>query len=189
MLTLGHPVTHTSTGLLTGIAGRAAQTSPHAGAAEHAARNAVAEILTPDDILLDLDVPTKERAMEELARFIGARHGLLDRDVHAGLVERERIGSTALGLGVAIPHARVKGLSHAIAAFVRMKWAILFDAPDGKPVSDILVLLVPWHATEEHLLLLAQAAEMFCDTSFREDLRACVETAEVHAAFAQWRRP
>ena len=148
MLTLGHPATHASTGLLTGITGRAAQTSPHAGAAEHAACNAVAEILTPDDILLDLDVPTKERAMEELARFIGARHGLLDRDVHAGLVEREKIGSTALGLGIAIPHARVKGLSHAIAAFVRMKWAILFDAPDGKPVSDMLVLLVPRHATD-----------------------------------------
>ena len=187
MLTSGHPATtDTSTWLHTDITGHAAQASLHAGAAERAARNAVAEILTPDDILLDLDVPTKGRAIEEVARFIGARHGLLDRDVHARLVEREEVGSTALGLGVAIPHARVKGLSHAIAAFVRMKWAILFDAPDGKPVSDMLVLLVPRQATDTHLLLLAQAAEMFCDNAFRERLRKCVDGAEIHAAICQW---
>ena len=108
--------------------------------------------------------------MEEIARVVGERHGLHAVDVYASLVERERIGSTALGCGVAMPHARVKGLARPVAAFVRTRLAIPFDAPDVKPVTDVLVLLVPRQATDEHLLLLAQAAEMFCDHSFREDL-------------------
>jgi len=150
-------------------------------------RNAIAAILTPTDILLDVDVPTKNRAFEEAAGFIGGLHGLVDEEVHARLVEREKIGSTGIGHGFAIPHARVKGLSQPIIAFVRLKCAIEFEAPDGKPVSDMLCLLVPRHATERHLLLLAEAAEMFCDKSFREHLRGCLGAAEVHAAFVQWR--
>lgn len=151
-------------------------------------RNAIAAILTPADIILDLDVPTKERALEFIARFVGVRHGLLDEEVYASLGEREKIGSTALGCGVAIPHARVKGISRPVAAFVRLKMPIPFDARDGKPVSDMLVLLVPQDATEAHLLLLAQVAEMFCAKSFREGLRACTQAAEIHAAFTQWRQ-
>ena len=69
-----------------------------------------------------------------------------------------------------------------------MKIPIPFDAPDGKPVSDLFVLLVPQHATETHLSLLAGVAEMFCDVSFREELRACVQADRIHAAFATWRR-
>jgi PTS system nitrogen regulatory IIA component len=152
------------------------------------ARNAIAAILTPADILLDVDVPTKNRALEEAARHVAARHGLANDGVHASLVEREKFGSTALGRGIAIPHARVTGLSQPIAAFVRLKWAIAFDAPDGRPVSDMLCLLVPRRATEAHLLLLAEVAEMFCDKSFREELRSRVHAADVHEAFVRWRR-
>jgi nitrogen PTS system EIIA component len=153
-----------------------------------ASRNAIAEILTPADILLDLDASTKGRALEEIARFIGKRHGLADGEVHASLVEREKIGSTAIGCGVAIPHARVKNLFRPIAVFVRMKIPIPFDAPDGKPVDDLFVLLVPKHATETHLSLLAQVAEMFCDVSFREELRASAQIDMIHGAFANWRK-
>ena len=164
-------------------------TWPHQRARPSASRNAVAPILAPSDILLDLDVSTKDRALEEIARFIGARHGLVDGDVRASLAEREKVGSTAVGCGVAIPHARVKDLSRPIAAFVRTKIPIPFDAPDGKPVSDLFVLLVPRHATETHLRLLAQVAEMFIDVSFREGLRMCADVDGIHAAFAQWRQP
>lgn len=174
MLNSGCPMTHSAT-------------RARLVATTIASRNAIAAILNPSDVLLDLDVPTKKRALEDISRFVGARHGLVDEDVYASLVEREEIGSTALGQGFAIPHARVPGLSRPVAAFVRMKLAIPFDAPDGKPASDMLVILVPQHATEAHLLLLAQAAEMFCDPSFRERLRTSVDAPEVHAAFAQWR--
>ena len=109
--------------------------------------------------------------------------------MHASLAEREKIGSTAVGCGIAIPHARVKYLLRPAAAFVRMKIPIPFDAPDGKPVSDLFVLLVPQHATETHLALLAGVAEMFCDMSFREELRAGAEADRIHVAFARWRQP
>lgn len=176
MLNPACPTTHVATRL------RLVATAPAI-----ASRNAIATILNPSDVLLDLDVPTKKRALEEISRFLGARHGLVDGEVYASLVEREEIGSTALGQGLAIPHARVPGLSQAIAAFVRTEIPIPFDAPDGKPVGDMLVILVPQAATDAHLLLLAQAAEMFCDLSFRERLRASVDAADVHATFAQWR--
>ncbi len=163
-------------------------TGRHLCAAASAPRNAIAAILTPADILLDVDVPTKNRAFEEIAKVIAAPHGLVDGEVQASLVEREKIGSTAVGHGFAIPHARVRGLPQPIAAFVRLKCALDFDAPDGKPVSDILCLLVPRHATEAHLLLLAEVAEMICDKSFREHVRSCGNAAEVHAAFTRWRQ-
>jgi PTS system nitrogen regulatory IIA component len=150
-------------------------------------RNALAALMQPVDVLFNLDAATKARALEDVARFIGARHGLDAADVHAGLREREKLGSTALGRGVAIPHARVKGLAQPIAAFVRTRLAIPFDAPDGKPVGDLLVLLVPQAATDEHLQLLAQAAAMFCDPPFRERLQRCTDACDVHAAFMQWR--
>ena len=162
--------------------------APRLVATASESRNALAAILTPGDLLLDLDVPTKNRALQEIARFVGARHGLPERTVYASLVGREAVGSTALGCGVAVPHARVKGLSRPIAVFVRMKFAIPFDAPDGKPVSDMFVLLVPQQATDAHLLLLAEVAAMCCDPAFREDLRTCAEPADVHAAFARWRQ-
>ena len=144
-----------------------------------ASRNALAEILEPTDVLLGLDVATKSAALREIARFISARHQLSDAAVHASLVEREEIGSTGLGCGVAIPHARVKELARPVAAFVRTQIAIPFEAPDGKPVTDIIVLLVPHEATDDHLLLLAEVAEMFADRRFREDLRNCGDAGEV----------
>ncbi len=158
------------------------------GATAGASSNAIASILTADDVLLGLDVSSKHCAFAEIARFVGARHGLPVADVLAGLDEREELGSTAIGLGVAIPHARVRTLTQPIAAFVRLKWAIPFDAPDGKPVTDVLALLVPYHANDAHLLLLAQVAEMFCDKAFRESLRSCDQTTEVQSVFARWRQ-
>lgn len=159
---------------------------PEAGTGEH--RQCVADMLTPADIILALDVSTKERALEFIARFVGVRHGLIDGEAYAGLAERERLGSTALGNGVAIPHARVKGLSHPVAAFVRLRTPIPFGAPDGKPVGEMVILLVPMHATDEHLQLLAEIAEMYCDKSFREGLRACKQAAQVYASFRHWQR-
>jgi nitrogen PTS system EIIA component len=144
-------------------------------------RTAIAAILTPAYVLLGVDALTKERALEEIARFIAKRRGLVETEVHAGLVEREKIGSTGLGFGIAIPHARVKGLSRPVAAFVRTRFPISFGAPDDKPVSDMLVLLVPPDVADEHLHLLAEVAEMFSDRRLRENLRTRVDAAAVHA--------
>jgi PTS system nitrogen regulatory IIA component len=143
--------------------------------------NALAGVLAAEDILLDCDVTTRERAFACVATALGSHHGLAAQDIVAGLDTREALGSTALGQGVAIPHARLAGLKRAIAAFVRLRAAIPFDAPDGKPVSSLLVLLVPEGATDAHLELLAQAASLFCDKAFRDRLSHCATAPEILA--------
>ena len=99
--------------------------------------------------------------------------------LEAGLSRREQLGSTGLGEGVAIPHARVEGIAQIHIAYLRLKTPIRFDAPDGKPVSDIIVILVPKHATEEHLQILAETTQIFSDSKFRDRLHSCQHAMEV----------
>src|SRR5450755_2360773 len=120
----------------------------------------IGQLLSPADILLDLDVSTKTRVFEEVGRLFEQRHGLLRAQVVEGLSARETLGSTGLGLGIALPHARIKNLSQPMAAFVRLKLPIPFDAPDAKPVSHLVIFLAPEHATEHHLQILAEVAQM-----------------------------
>jgi PTS system nitrogen regulatory IIA component len=148
--------------------------------------NIVSDLLSEDDIILDLDAANKTRAFESVAEFLERRHGLDAEQVCRSLAEREELGSTGLGRGVAIPHARVKGLRHAAAVFARFALPIEFDAPDAKPVSDMLVLLVPAQPNDEHLKVLALVAEMFCDTSFRAELRSLAHPKDIHRLFAAW---
>jgi len=150
-------------------------------------QNPLGRILALEDILLDVDTPTRDGVFSCIATLIGTRHGLRAQDIAAGLAAREKLGSTALGQGVAIPHARLTGLARAIAAYVRLRPAIPFAAPDGKPVSSLLVLLVPEDATDAHLELLAQVATMFCARAFRDRLNACVTAPEILAALTGWR--
>jgi PTS system nitrogen regulatory IIA component len=149
-------------------------------------RNIVSDLLSKDDIILDLDAANKTRAFESIAELLERRHGLDAEQVRGSLAEREELGSTGLGRGVAIPHARVKGLRHAAAVFARFALPIEFDAPDAKPVSDMLVLLVPEQPNDEHLKVLALVTEMFCDTSFRAELRSLVHPKDIHRLFAAW---
>jgi PTS system nitrogen regulatory IIA component len=148
--------------------------------------NPVSRLLSTDDILLDVEASTKLRVFEEVARLFERRHGFSQAQVVEALCARESLGSTGLGHGVAIPHARIKGLQRAVVAYVRTRLSIPFDAPDGKPVSDMLVLLVPELATDEHLQLLAWSAQLFGDRRFREQLRTCAVPSEVRELFAGW---
>ena len=91
------------------------------------------------------------------------QRGLERGKVFDALFARERLGSTALGEAVAIPHGRIKGLREEMAAMLRLDGAIPFDAPDGQPVRLLVFLLVPEHATEEHLEILSEAAELLSD--------------------------
>ena len=102
------------------------------------------------------------------------------------LAKREEIGSTGLGQGVALPHARMANLAAPLAVYVRPDLPIDFGAPDGKPVTDILVVLVPTQAPEQHLHILAEAAQMFSDRRFREELRNCAGADQVYRLFADW---
>lgn len=148
--------------------------------------NRVGAALSVGRIRVDLLAATKHQVLDEAGKLFSTHEGWEVPYITSCLVAREQMGSTGLGQGVALPHARLKGLRHAVAGHIRLKMAIDFDAPDGKPVSDLLVLLVPEEATEEHLQLLADAASMLNERAFRERLRRCTEAAAVYQAFVDW---
>jgi PTS system nitrogen regulatory IIA component len=149
--------------------------------------NRIVTLLAEERILLDLAPRSRRGLFETTARLFADRPGLTATTVAQGLEAREALGSTAIGQGIALPHARVAGLRQPLAAFLRLRLPIAFDAPDDKPVSLVLVLLMPERTTETHLQLLAEAAEMFCDRDFRSQLRERSDAAGVHRAFAEWR--
>ncbi len=151
------------------------------------ALNLVASLLTDHRIVLDLELRNRQAVLGAAAAVLSEDCGLARGVVLECLAARERLGSTALGLGVALPHARVPGLKQPLAAYLRPQAPLLFDAPDDKPVDEFLVLLVPDKANQHHLEILAEAAQMFCDPEFRVRLRACANVAEVRSVFAVWR--
>jgi len=148
--------------------------------------NPVGALLRAEDILLDVDVTSRGSLLERVAAVLGERAHVSAAQVLAGLIAREELGSTALGHGVAIPHARMPQCSVVAGAFVRTRLAIPFGAPDLKPVSLFLGLLVPKQATERHLQLLATAANMFGDRAFRDALRTCPDAVSAQELFAAW---
>jgi PTS system nitrogen regulatory IIA component len=150
------------------------------------ATSKIGDLLSIDDIILELDAANKTRAFEVLADHLQRKHGLDAMQVCASLAEREELGSTGLGRGVAIPHARIEGLRNAVAVFARLSMPVPFDAPDNKPVSDMLVLLVPEHANDSHLKILADVAAMFCESDFRSALSSATDAASVRQLFATW---
>lgn len=140
----------------------------------------------PQDILLDADADVSDRlqALEVVAAVIGRRHGLEPGPIFRALSRREQAASTALGNGFAIPHARINGISRPLTLFMRVHPAIAFDAPDGKPVSDFLVIMVPADgANDDHLQLLAVVARLFSDASFRTQLDRAPDPAAVAEVF------
>ncbi|MDT3679430.1 MAG: PTS sugar transporter subunit IIA [Burkholderiaceae bacterium] len=142
--------------------------------------NRLSRLLPPQNIVLDLPVTSKKRLFEQVGLLFENNHGIERGKVFDSLFARERLGSTGLGEGVAIPHGRIKGSKEAMAAVVRLAQPIPFDAPDGKPVGLLVFLLVPEAATEEHLELLSELAELLADTATRESLLACDDPVRMH---------
>ncbi len=148
--------------------------------------NPVGELLRLGDIHLGVDVSDKARLLQRIASLLAQRLGLSDAEVLESLAAREQLGSTGLGHGVAIPHARMPQCYAVAGVFVRTKVAVPFDAPDHKPVSLFLALVVPRQATERHLKLLATAAAMFSDRVFRDKLRAGLDPVTVRELLTVW---
>ena len=146
----------------------------------------IAELLPAENILLDLDAGSKASLFDAVGALFESKHGLSRRIVIDSLLAREKLGSTGLGQGIAIPHGRIRGLGVAQGAFIRLRAPIAFDAPDGKPVSLVFVLLVPEQATEQHLQLLSELAQMFSEARFRESLAAPTDATGLRAVFEQW---
>jgi len=148
--------------------------------------NLVAKLLPPSNILLDLDVTSKKRMFEQAGLLFENNQGVARSLVFDSLFARERLGSTGLGQGVAIPHGRIKGLKEAVGAFVRLAQPVPFDAPDGKPVSLVFLLLVPEQATEQHLRVLSELAQMLSDRELREKLSTGTDAGTLHQHITAW---
>jgi PTS system nitrogen regulatory IIA component len=146
----------------------------------------IARYLSSNDIWLDLKVTDKRGLFDAIGRHLEREHGLSHDLVVASLSRRELAGSTAVGEGVAIPHARISGLDRILVAYARLASPIRFNAPDGEPVTHVLVLLVPNPAVDEHLKILAEAAHLFSDRQFREQLAASADPDATMQLFSTW---
>lgn len=148
--------------------------------------NQFARHLPANNVLVDLAVASKKRVFEQAGLLFENNHGIGRAAVFDSLFARERLGSTGLGQGVAIPHGRIKGLKEALAAVIRLAEPIAFDAPDGRPVKLLVVLLVPEQASQTHLDLLGELAQMLSDKAFRDNLVSAPDAATLHAMLTSW---
>ena len=148
--------------------------------------NLISKLLPHANVIVDLDVSSKKRVFEQVGLLFENNNSVARAEVFDSLFAREKLGSTGLGQGVAIPHGRIKGLREAVGAVVRTRQPIPFDAPDGQNVSIIFVLLVPDRATDMHLQILSELAQMFSEKPFREQLIAAPDATELHRLITQW---
>jgi len=148
--------------------------------------NRLASILPETQVLVGVEATSKKRAFEEAGLLFESLHGLSRALITDSLFARERLGSTGLGHGVAIPHGRIKGLKAPMAAVLRLAQPIGFDAPDEQPVSLLIFLLVPEAATQKHLEILSEIAELLSDSGLRERMKACTDAASLHAMISGW---
>ena len=138
-------------------------------------------------MVIDLDASSKKRVFEQAGLLFENNQGIARSTVFDSLFTRERLGSTGLGQGIAIPHGRIKGLTRTPPAlFCAWPPPVQFDAPDGRPVDMLFVLLVPEQANETHLQLLSELAQMFSDREFRETLHGATDAAQIHSLFVNW---
>ncbi len=148
------------------------------------------QFLTENRVACVSHATSKKRALELLSELLvadvsGVSHG----EVFDSLCERERLGGTGLGQGVAIPHGRLEGLDRAVCAFLKLRTGVDYDAMDGRPVDLICGLLVPRESTQEHLEILAALAEMFSDETFCARMRAAGTPHELYRLLVSWQPP
>ena len=149
--------------------------------------NHLSQILPPSQVLVCVEATSKKRAFEEAGLLFENLHGLNRALITDSLFARERLGSTGLGHGVAIPHGRIKGLKAPMAAVFQLQAPIGFDAPDEQAVSLLVFLLVPEAATQKHLEILSEIAELLSDSALREQLKSSTDAAALHHLIASWR--
>lgn len=147
----------------------------------------LAKILLPANVVLGLEVSSKKRAFEQAGLIFENNCGIARSVVSENLFARERLGSTGLGHGVAVPHGRIKDLKTPLAAFVRLAEPIPFESPDGQPVNLLIFLLMPANVTQQHLETLSEIAEMFSDDAFRATLASDPDPASVFNRIISWR--
>lgn len=148
--------------------------------------NRLASILPLPQVLVHVDAASKKRAFEEAGLLFENLHGLSRALVTDSLFARERLGSTGLGHGVAIPHGRIRGLKAPMAAVLQLATPIGFDAPDDLAVGLLIFLLVPEAATQKHLEILSEIAELLSDAGLREKIKSSSDAETLHSLISTW---
>ena len=148
--------------------------------------NPLTNLLSVSQVVLDLDASSKKRVFEQAGLLFENQHAIARATVTDNLFARERLGSTGLGHGVAIPHGRIKGLKSPMAAVFQLERPIGFDAPDEQPVGLLIFLLVPEAATQKHLEILSEIAELLSDAVLRETIKTCPDAVALHGLIARW---
>lgn len=141
----------------------------------------ITDILTPSRTVIDAEASSKKRALEKVSSFISEDIPSLNASsLFKSLIAREKLGSTAIGQGIAIPHCRLQHCQHIAGALVRLTAPVDFDAMDEEPVDLLFVLLVPDEACEEHLQVLGQLARLFSDEDCRSALRSATSSEAMY---------
>jgi PTS system nitrogen regulatory IIA component len=148
--------------------------------------NLVSTLLKPENVFSGLEAGSKKRLFELVGQALQSSEGVAAKEVFESLSSRERLGCTALGHGIAIPHGRIKELEETACAFVRMKEPIDFDAPDSVPVDLLFILLAPAAASDVHLQILAELAQMFSEKEMRDKLRAAPDADALYRLIREW---
>ena len=148
--------------------------------------NLVSRLLPLNHVLLDVDVSSKKRLFEQIGLLFENSRQIPRARVFDALFDREKLGSTGLGYGVAIPHGRVRNIKEPICAFARTAAPVPFESPDGQPVRLVFAMLVPDHATEAHLEILSELAQMFSDATLRDALASTQDIQAAHRLITEW---
>ena len=148
--------------------------------------NRFARLLPANHVLVDLDVSSKKRLFEQIGLLFENTRQIPRARVFDSLFDREKLGSTGLGYGVAIPHGRIKTIKEPVCAFVRTAQPIAFESPDGQPVRLVFAMLFPEHATEVHLQIYSELAEMFSDSTMRVSLEGAPDAPAAHRLITEW---
>ena len=139
----------------------------------------ISALLSHQKIFIDTEVSSKKKLLELIANIVADQTQLPESTIFSNLLNRERLGSTGLGQGFAVPHARVPELDKTLACFFRLKEAVNFESPDNRPVDLVFTIVIPEEATEEHLLILSSLARIFSNNEVCEAIRAAGSKDEI----------
>jgi len=139
----------------------------------------ISPLLSPQRIFLDTEISSKKKLLELIANIVADQTQLAESLIYSNLLNRERLGSTGLGHGFAVPHARLENLDKTIGCLFRLKEPVNFEAPDNQPVDLVFTIIIPQEATEEHLMILSSLARIFSQTEVCEAIRGATSKDEI----------
>ena len=143
------------------------------------------DLVTEEGIVPSLNATTKKQSLQELARHASEMTGIPQRDVFDALLQRERLGSTGLGRGIAVPHVKFLSRKQIVCSFARLDIAIDFEAADDDPVDLIFLLLAPEHASGDHLKALARISRLLREPDVSAQLRASRDSGTILSVLRQ----